>query len=95
MTTNSDVLRIALEELDDMALGMEVAADAERRIAESYAPERARWDARERGDDRLTRMIRNQLEAESNARRFLKQASALRTVLDHLRQSEKDNSDAD
>lgn len=92
MTTNPDVLRLARDHLNEMLVGFEIAADAESRIIQAYKPEEQRWSDGDR-DGRLMRLMRNKLDAEANKRRFDKDANALRTVLDHLRQSEKGSTD--
>ncbi len=85
----------AVKHLSTLADGWEIAADCERRIEAAYAPEMERWDARqeewrnlsleERGtwqqDGSLTRMIRNAFDARNNARRFDKDAKAIRDIL--------------
>jgi hypothetical protein len=91
-------IQAAMKHLSDLIDGWEIAADCERRIMASYEPEMRRWDARqvewraltleERGDwkhdDNLTRMVRNALDARSNARRFDKDATAVRTILEEI-----------
>jgi hypothetical protein len=76
----------AVRHLEEYADGLEVAADCERRIFAAYKPEWDRWEQRNtdpewKSSDNLNRMMRNALEARSNAARIGKDAAAIRTVL--------------
>jgi hypothetical protein len=63
-----------IEQLEKTALILRVQADLARRIAETYAPERDKWEDA-KGDDRLTAMIRYQLDQEAVARSLTKDAA--------------------
>jgi hypothetical protein len=87
-------LAVAIKHLSEYADGLEIAADCERRIEAAYAPELALWEANGRssqGDANLNRMMRNMLDARSNATRITKDASALRTLLAFAAQAEDTN----
>ncbi len=83
-TPTSDDL---MERLRETASLLEVQADLARRVAETYAPEREKWEARFDGapvDERLMAMIRYQLEQERAARFLTKDATEARQAADHI-----------
>lgn len=75
-----------LERVKEYVLGLEVAADCERRIFTGYKPEWDLWETRNadpdfKSDDRLVQMIRNALDARNNAEKYERQAEALQSLL--------------
>lgn len=65
-----------------------IQAEAARRMAETYKPERDQYDARDNIDDRLVAMVRYQLDQEALCRNLTRDANeAIEAAdrLDHLR----------
>lgn len=88
----------AIDHLKRYVLGLNVAADCERRIQAAYADVDQEWERRQElwkalsleekaafpEAPELNAKMRNMLEARSNARRIQKDADAIQTLIDHL-----------
>lgn len=58
-------------------------ADLAHRVSETYAPEREQWE-QSKGDDRLTQMIRYQIDQEQLARSLTKDAEEAEQAADAI-----------
>ena len=85
---SGDSLREALQWADEHCGGLDVAADCEARVQTAYEPEMERWAARSSNDPQdnlLMRMVRNNLEARSNEKRYRKEAAHIRALVAAIR----------